>query len=71
MTGVKVNRSETRSGSRSELIQHLAEMATGWGHLSNDKLKAETEAALEALRKGALTVRAGHTTYEVDPETLA
>jgi hypothetical protein len=43
-------------------------MATGWGHLSNDKLKAETEAALDALRNGARSARAGHTVYEVDAE---
>ena len=64
-----LKRSETRRGSRAELTQLLADMAVGWDHLSNDRMKAETEAAIDALRKGARSVRAGHTIYEVtDPQ---
>lgn len=58
-------RSEMMRGSRQELIEILTDLAEGWYHLANDRMRAAAVAALGELGRGAATARAGHTVYVV------
>jgi hypothetical protein len=52
-----------RHGTREELIAELEDIAGGC--VASDRLRQEAADAAEALRKGAVTVMAGHSSYSV------
>lgn len=53
------------TGTRTELVRMLREMAEGWWHLAKDELAEAARDGAERLEAGASSIRVGHTIYTV------